>query len=70
MTTFQHATVRGLKLCCREAGSKVSPTIVLLYGFPSASHMFRDLIPQLVDKFHDWEDSTVTSNPARRSPGC
>jgi pimeloyl-ACP methyl ester carboxylesterase len=36
----------------REAGSKNSPTIVLLHGFPSSSHMFRDLIPQLEDNFH------------------
>jgi pimeloyl-ACP methyl ester carboxylesterase len=52
MTTFQHATVRGLKMFYREAGSKASPTIVLLHGFPSSSHMFRDLIPQLAEKFH------------------
>jgi pimeloyl-ACP methyl ester carboxylesterase len=52
MTTFQHATVRGLKLFYREAGSKTSPTIVLLHGFPSSSHMFRDLIPQLAETFH------------------
>jgi len=52
MTTFQHATVNGLKLFYREAGSKTAPTIVMLHGFPSSSHMFRDLIPQLADKFH------------------
>jgi len=52
MTTFQYATVRGRKLFYREAGRKTSPTIVLLHGFPSSSHMFRDLIPQLADKFH------------------
>ena len=52
MTTFQHATVRGLRIFYREAGSKASPTIVLLHGFPSSSHMFRDLIPQLADNFH------------------
>jgi pimeloyl-ACP methyl ester carboxylesterase len=52
MATFQHATVRDLKIFYREAGSKTSPTIVLLHGFPSSSHMFRDLIPQLSDKFH------------------
>ena len=52
MTTFQHATVNGLKLFYREAGSKASPTIVLLHGFPSSSHMFRDLIPQLEKHFH------------------
>jgi pimeloyl-ACP methyl ester carboxylesterase len=52
MTTFQHATVHGLKIFYREAGPKASPTIVLLHGFPSSSHMFRDLIPQLAGKFH------------------
>jgi pimeloyl-ACP methyl ester carboxylesterase len=52
MTTYQHATVRGLKLFYREAGSKASPTIVLLHGFPSSSHMFRNLIPQLANRFH------------------
>lgn len=52
MATYHHATVRGIKLFYREAGSKDSPTVVLLHGFPSSSHMFRDLIPQLADKFH------------------
>jgi pimeloyl-ACP methyl ester carboxylesterase len=52
MTTYQHATVRGFKMFYREAGSKNSPTIVLLHGFPSSSHMFRDLIPKLENKFH------------------
>lgn len=52
MQTYQHATVRGLRMFYREAGSKESPTIVLLHGFPSSSHMFRDLIPQLAAKFH------------------
>lgn len=52
MSTFQYATVRGLKMFYREAGSKDSPAIVLLHGFPSSSHMFRDLIPQLATKFH------------------
>jgi len=52
MTTYHHANVRGRKLFYREAGSNNSPTIVLLHGFPSSSHMFRDLIPQLSDEFH------------------
>ncbi len=51
MTTYHRANVRGQKLFYREAGHKDSPTIVLLHGFPSSSHMFRDLIPQLADKF-------------------
>ena len=52
MPAYQHATVRGLKMFYREAGSKSSPTIVLLHGFPSSSHMFRDLIPKLEERFH------------------
>ena len=52
MTTYHFATVRGVKLFYREAGSNDAPTIVLLHGFPSSSHMFRNLIPQLADKFH------------------
>ena len=52
MTAYHHASVRGQKLFYREAGSKDSPTVVLLHGFPSSSHMFRGLIPQLADKFH------------------
>ena len=52
MTTHHHADVRGQKLFYREAGSRDLPTIVLLHGFPSSSHMFRDLIPQLADRLH------------------
>ncbi|HEY1268629.1 MAG TPA: alpha/beta hydrolase [Candidatus Binatia bacterium] len=52
MTTYHHAAVRDQKLFYREAGTEDSPTIVLLHGFPSSSHMFRDLIPQLADKLH------------------
>jgi pimeloyl-ACP methyl ester carboxylesterase len=52
MTTYHFADVRGRRLFYRQAGSKDSPAIVLLHGFPSSSHMFRDLIPQLADRFH------------------
>jgi len=52
MTTYHRANVRGHTLFYREAGSKESPTVVLLHGFPSSSHMFRDLIPQLANKIH------------------
>lgn len=52
MQTFQFAAVRGLQLFYREAGSKDRPTIVLLHGFPSSSHMFLGLIPLLEDTFH------------------
>ena len=52
MTTYRSTSVRGLKHFYREAGPKGAPTIVLLHGFPSSSHMYRDLIPMLADKFH------------------
>jgi len=52
MTTYHHGNVRGLNLFYREAGSTDSPAVVLLHGFPSSSHMFRELIPQLADKLH------------------
>lgn len=44
--------VDGLNIFYREAGNTTKPTLLLLHGFPSSSHMFRDLIPQLADQFH------------------
>jgi pimeloyl-ACP methyl ester carboxylesterase len=52
MTRYQHAKVDGVKIFYREAGSKTAPTILLLHGFPTSSHMFRDLIPALADRYH------------------
>jgi pimeloyl-ACP methyl ester carboxylesterase len=52
MVTFRKVDVDGIKLFYREAGPKDAPTILLLHGFPTASHMFRDLIPQLADRLH------------------
>jgi pimeloyl-ACP methyl ester carboxylesterase len=51
MITYQHATVDGHKVFYREAGSKTAPTILLLHGFPTSSHMFRNLIPALSDHY-------------------
>ncbi len=51
-TSYHFATVNGRKIFYREAGDPAAPTIVLLHGFPSSSQMYRDLIPQLADKFH------------------
>lgn len=51
-TLYRTATVAGRKVFYREAGDPAAPTIVLLHGFPSSSHMYRDLIPALADKFH------------------
>jgi pimeloyl-ACP methyl ester carboxylesterase len=44
--------VNGLDIFYREAGSKNAFPILLLHGFPTSSHMFRNLIPALSDKFH------------------
>lgn len=45
------AIVDGLKVFYREAGLPTSPVVVLLHGFPSSSHMYRDLIPLLADRY-------------------
>ena len=52
MTTYRTITVNGLDIFYREAGSPNAPTILLLHGFPTSSHMFRNLIPALADRFH------------------
>jgi pimeloyl-ACP methyl ester carboxylesterase len=49
---YKTADVDGLTVFYREAGPADAPTLLLLHGFPSASHMFRDLIPLLADDFH------------------
>ena len=52
--TTMHKTIEidGLDIFYREAGSPTNPTILLLHGFPTSSHMFRNLIPTLADEFH------------------
>ncbi len=54
MTTTHYlaANVDGLKISYRQAGQTEAPTLLLLHGFPSASHMFRELIPLLADRYH------------------
>src|SRR5579859_7544832 len=52
MTSYKNAIVDGSKIFYREAGPKDSPTILLLHGFPTSSHMFRNLIPILADRYH------------------
>jgi len=49
---YRTADVDGLTVFYREAGAADAPTLVLLHGFPSASHQFRELIPLLADRFH------------------
>jgi pimeloyl-ACP methyl ester carboxylesterase len=49
--TYRKVDVDGVNIFFREAGAEDAPTILLLHGFPTASHMFRELIPQLADRF-------------------
>lgn len=51
-TTYRSTDVNGLKVFYRESGPAGAPKLLLLHGYPSASHMFRNLIPQLADRFH------------------
>jgi pimeloyl-ACP methyl ester carboxylesterase len=49
---YRTADLDGFKIFYREAGGAKAPKLLLLHGFPTASHMFRDLIPLLADRFH------------------
>lgn len=51
-TYYRTIAVDGVKIFYREAGDPKAPTILLLHGLPSSSHMFRDLIPLLSDRYH------------------
>src|SRR5262249_14486738 len=51
-TRYRVVEVDGLKIFYREAGAVTSPALLLLHGFPTSSHMFRDLIPALADDYH------------------
>jgi pimeloyl-ACP methyl ester carboxylesterase len=51
-TYYRTIAVEGVKIFYREAGDAKSPAILLLHGFPSSSHMYRDLIPLLSDRYH------------------
>src|SRR5437764_8733610 len=54
VTSVRYRTidVEGLDVFYREAGNPEAPKLLLLHGFPSSSHMFRDLVPRLADRFH------------------
>ena len=49
---YRTVDVAGHRVAYREAGDPARPTLLLLHGFPTSSHMFRDLIPLLADRFH------------------
>ncbi len=66
---YRRQNVGLVNVFYREAGPDDGPTLLLLHGFPSASHMFRDLIPALADRFHviapDLPGFGQTKAPAR-----
>ncbi len=49
---YRNETIEGVKIAYREAGDPDRPTVLLLHGFPTSSHMFRNLIPVLAQKYH------------------
>ena len=49
---YKYINIESVNLFYRETGDKSLPTLLLLHGFPSSSHQFRELIPLLADKFH------------------
>jgi len=52
VTHYRTTTVDGIEIFYREAGPADAPAILLLHGFPTSSHMFRNLIPLLADRYH------------------
>ncbi|HSC39173.1 MAG TPA: alpha/beta fold hydrolase, partial [Chitinophagaceae bacterium] len=50
--TYRKMGIDGLDIFYREAGDKSKPALLLLHGFPSSSHMFRDLIADLKDDYY------------------
>lgn len=66
---YRYEHVGNVKVFYREAGSRSAPTVLLLHGFAASSFMFRDLIPQLADRYHviapDLPAFGFTEAPAR-----
>ena len=52
MVHYRSADTGGHRVFYREAGERENPAVLLLHGFPTSSHMFRDLIPLLADRYH------------------
>ena len=52
LTLYKHAIVNDHKIFYRESGPKDAPKVLLIHGFPSSSHMFRNLIPALARNYH------------------
>ena len=52
VTHHRTARIDGVNIFYREAGPANAPVVLLLHGFPTSSHMFRNLIPALADRYH------------------
>ncbi len=52
LVLYKNISIEGVNLFYREAGDSQNPTILLLHGFPSSSHMYRDLIHDLANDYH------------------
>jgi len=67
-TTYQTIKIDGLDIFYREAGNKNNPAILFLHGFPSSSHMYRDIMNDLADKYHviapDYPGFGYSSSPS------
>lgn len=66
-TLYHTMPIDGIDIFYREAGEREKPTIVLFHGFPSSSHMFRNLIPELAKNYHviapDYPGFGYSGNP-------
>lgn len=69
MIRYQYISVNNIKIFYRECGSSDKPVMILFHGFPSASHMFRDLMPMLEKQFHliapDYPGFGQSDSPSR-----
>ena len=67
---YGKVTVDGLAIAYREAGDPALPKLVLLHGWPSSSHQYRNLIPALSHRFHviapDYQGFGDSDRPIRR----
>lgn len=52
LVQYKTVYINNIKVFYREAGDRSNPTILLLHGFPSSSHMYRNLINKLMDEYH------------------
>lgn len=68
---YSNIIVEGTNIFYRECGDPEKPVMLLFHGFPSASHMFRDLMPKLEDRFHciapDYPGFGQSESPAREN---